>query len=70
MMVVVTEDALVLLPLVPPVDATAGLWISPADTDRASVRPRIVAAHTWRKVFIWLLLKMGYKNFVSTLEQP
>jgi len=33
-----------------------GLSISPAETATASVRLRIVAAHIWRKDFIWLLL--------------
>ena len=70
MMVVVTEVVLV------PVDALAGLSMSPANTDIASNRLRIIAAHIRHKVFIWLLLSMrykilvAYKILVSTLEQP
>ena len=46
-----------------PFDGLPTLSISPADTATASVRLRIVAAHTWRKDFIWLLLHFEIQKF-------
>ena len=41
-----------------------GLSISPADTDTASVRLRIVAAHIWRKVLIFSVApEVGIQKF-------
>lgn len=49
--------------------------MSPANAETASVKLRTVAAHTWRKVFIFVAPRVSYKNlaankkFVITLEQ-
>jgi len=57
MTVVVTDVVFVL------VDALPGLSISPADTDTASVRLRIVTAHIWRKVLILVAPKHEIQKF-------
>jgi hypothetical protein len=57
MTVVVTDVVFV------PVDALPGLSISPADTDTASVRLRIVTAHIWRKVVILVAPKHEIQKF-------
>jgi tetratricopeptide (TPR) repeat protein len=58
MTVVVAED-------MPPVDALPGLSISPAITEAASVRLRIAAAHTRRKVLILFAPKHEIQEFCS-----
>lgn len=52
--------------------ATPGECICPASADAASTKLRVIAAHIWRSVFIWLppRVMQDFERVTTILHQP